>query len=333
MGYGAIETPWREEERWPGVRLRCYGNTTATRAGALIVPAPIKRAYIWDIAPRHSAVRALLASGLSVHLVEWTDDIDGGLDEVIDLLCHSLAYVRTRAEAPVVLLGHSLGGTLASLLAAMQPNAVAGLILLEAPLHFGLEVGAFAPYTVGAPDMPRRVTDRLRPIPGTVLDWFSITADPMSYGLLPALDAVISTADPDLFTMHMRVRRWTLDEFAMPTRLFRDIVIDLYRDDRFHRATLVIGRHRPGPADMTAPILAVVNPLNPDVPPLSTLRFLKRTRASCSVMEYRGEPGVALQHVGILVGRRAHAILWPRIVAWIEARLADGAAHPPRSSE
>src|SRR5689334_18969988 len=70
LGYGAIESPWREEARWPGMRLRCYGNATAGRAGALIVPAPIKRAYIWDIAPSHSAIRALLACGLTVYLVE-----------------------------------------------------------------------------------------------------------------------------------------------------------------------------------------------------------------------------------------------------------------------
>jgi polyhydroxyalkanoate synthase len=333
LGYGPVEAPWREVARWPGVRLRCYGNAPAGRAGALIVPAPIKRAYIWDIAPQHSAVRALLAAGLGVHLVEWTDDLDGGLAEVIDLLGRTLASVHARTKAPIVLLGHSLGGTLASLVAAMHPNAVAGLILLEAPLHFGIEAGAFAPYTIRAPDMSRRAGDRHRHIPGTVLNWFSITADPISYGLLPALDAVTSTADPDLFAMHMRVRRWTLDEFAMPARLFRDVVIDLYRDDRFHRATLVISERRRGPADMTAPILAIVNPLNPCVPPPSTLRFLECTRASSNVMDYRGEPGVALQHVGILVGRRAHAITWPHIAGWIEERLANGAALPAGSSE
>jgi polyhydroxyalkanoate synthase len=39
-------------------------------------------------------------------------------------------------------------------------------------------------------------------------------------------------------------------------------------------------------------------------------------------MEYGGERGIALQHVGILVGRGAHAIMWPRITGWIEEHLA-----------
>jgi polyhydroxyalkanoate synthase len=320
LGYGPVETPWQEVARWPGARLRCYGHPSAAHAGALIVPAPIKRAYIWDIEPQRSVVRNLLASGLGIYLIEWTDDLDGGLAEISNLLGRCLDNVIARNGSAVALLGHSLGGTLASLLAAMRPDAVACLVLLEAPLRFGTEAGAFAPFTIAALDMP--AIDRLGRIPGAVLDWFSVAADPMSYGLLPALDALISAGDPDLSTTHMRVRRWTLDEFAMPARLFRDIVITLYRDDEFYGGALAIDEQHLGPDHMTMPILAVVNPINPDVPPWSTLRFLEQTHApSCTVLNYAGEPGVALQHVGILVGRQAHATVWPRISGWLQERL------------
>ena len=37
-----------------------------------------------------------------------------------------------------------------------------------------------------------------------------------------------------------------------------------------------------------------------------------------TVLHYEGDVGVSLQHVGTLVGRRAHALLWPRILDWIE---------------
>jgi hypothetical protein len=39
-----------------------------------------------------------------------------------------------------------------------------------------------------------------------------------------------------------------------------------------------------------------------------------------TVLHYEGDVGVALQHVGPLVGRRAHALLWPRITQWITQR-------------
>jgi polyhydroxyalkanoate synthase len=36
-----------------------------------------------------------------------------------------------------------------------------------------------------------------------------------------------------------------------------------------------------------------------------------------TVLEYAGDVGVSLQHVGPLVGRNAHALLWPKIAEWI----------------
>jgi polyhydroxyalkanoate synthase len=36
------------------------------------------------------------------------------------------------------------------------------------------------------------------------------------------------------------------------------------------------------------------------------------------IIEYLGEVGVCLQHRGILVGRRAHAHVWPEIISWLD---------------
>jgi polyhydroxyalkanoate synthase len=35
------------------------------------------------------------------------------------------------------------------------------------------------------------------------------------------------------------------------------------------------------------------------------------------IIKYPGERGVSLQHLGILVGRHAHAQVWPQIIDWI----------------
>jgi polyhydroxyalkanoate synthase len=37
------------------------------------------------------------------------------------------------------------------------------------------------------------------------------------------------------------------------------------------------------------------------------------------IIEYPGESGVSLQHLGILVGRQAHADVWPEIIYWLNA--------------
>jgi polyhydroxyalkanoate synthase len=36
------------------------------------------------------------------------------------------------------------------------------------------------------------------------------------------------------------------------------------------------------------------------------------------VLEYAGDVGVNLQHVGVLVGKSAHEQIWPAIFAWLD---------------
>jgi hypothetical protein len=76
----------------PGLNLRRYGTDEAGGPPVLLVPAPIKRAYIWDLAPEVSVVRRWLEQGYRVYLAEWTpladaDDRDDlGLADYADRL-------------------------------------------------------------------------------------------------------------------------------------------------------------------------------------------------------------------------------------------------------
>jgi polyhydroxyalkanoate synthase len=38
---------------------------------------------------------------------------------------------------------------------------------------------------------------------------------------------------------------------------------------------------------------------------------------SVCVVEYPGEIGVCLQHLGILVGRKARSTVWPDTISWL----------------
>lgn len=71
LGLGPVEAPYREVFKAPGASLRRYGGGDETGPTVLIVPAPIKRPYIWDLAPDVSVVRRCLARGMRVFLVDW----------------------------------------------------------------------------------------------------------------------------------------------------------------------------------------------------------------------------------------------------------------------
>jgi polyhydroxyalkanoate synthase subunit PhaC len=85
-----VEAPFRIAAALPGpARLRAYQPPGAARRGPalLIVPAPIKRAYVWDLLPEVSVVRRCLGRGLRVYLLEWLDS--GPAEDGFDLTVHA----------------------------------------------------------------------------------------------------------------------------------------------------------------------------------------------------------------------------------------------------
>jgi poly(3-hydroxyalkanoate) synthetase len=80
--------------RW---RLREYASRP-TAPTLMIVAAPIKRPYIWDLTPPVSVIRRCLQEGLSVSLLEWLpaagERESSGLDEYVGALEINLRVER-----------------------------------------------------------------------------------------------------------------------------------------------------------------------------------------------------------------------------------------------
>ena len=94
-GYGPQQTPSTVLHTEPGLNVRRYGAPTdiATNdsPAVLIVPAPIKRPYIWDLAPDVSVVRRFLERGE----LDFTD-------------ARSMALARLRDPERGAVLGRAL---------------------------------------------------------------------------------------------------------------------------------------------------------------------------------------------------------------------------------
>lgn len=324
IGLGPLEHPWREVLRVDGMRLRAYGEPGGGPV-LLIVPAPIKRGYIWDLVPDRSVVGQARAAGFDVGLVEWlepeADAAAFGLDDAERLIGVAVDAMADRHEVPGVLLaGHSLGGTLAAIHAARQPERVRGLVLVEAPLRFKGRDGSLAALAKAAPHAPEALQAAFGSVPGSVVSAAGMAADPVEFLVRPWLDSFVSSMDQEARTVRLRIMRWALDEFAMPGQLFADVTGRLCRDDSFYEGTLVVGG-RPAVAERIAmPVLAVIDPRSVMVPPPSVLPFLERTRGAWTVRWHgENEAGVPLHHVAPLVGREAHRQLWPEILHWAHA--------------
>jgi polyhydroxyalkanoate synthase subunit PhaC len=324
VGLGPQLTPSHVRGWIPGVQLRMYGGGGVP---VLLVPAPIKRWYIWDLTPEVSVVRRCLHHGLRVSVAEWLDVASGdqrfGLEDYADQLLMACvrAVLDDSGEQRVVLVGHSLGGTFAAICAARHPDVVSAVALLESPLHFGADAGVFAPLVAVAPHAGW-LRGR-RPVPGSFLNMSSAAAAPLSFQVERYADFTRSLAQPELLATHLRVQRWTLDEFAVPGQLFEDVVERLYRRDELMTGTLTVAGSRVGPSTLVAPLLNVVNPHSAVIPPQSVVPFHEAAASPRkALLQYHGDVGVALQHVGVLVGRNAHRTLWPQVLSWIDSVVA-----------
>jgi polyhydroxyalkanoate synthase len=320
-GTGPNECPYdviASGEHW---RLRDYGDPDSSRS-LLIVAAPIKRPYIWDLSPSASALSYCLGANLHVYLLEWMPatrrTASAGIDEcTLAITACVKAISETRASAKPLLIGHSLGGTLAAIYTAAAPESVRALVLLGAPLCFQPGTSGFRDALVSL--VPSDVSEA-DPFPGSLLSNMSALASPSAFVWSRLMDVALSLPDARAMDLHARVERWVLDEVALPGKLVHQIITFLYREDRLCRGALMVGDRLIGPSTMSVPTLAVVNTTD-DVAPLgSVLPFLDAMPTKdVRIIEYPGEVGVCLQHLGILIGRQAHTKVWPEIIAWVNS--------------
>src|SRR5688572_12901453 len=118
-GLGKDELPFRIAAVMRGARLRAYQEPAGRGSPLLIVTAPFKRPYIWDLMPQISVIRRCIAHGLRVYLVEWTpptvEDDDLGLDDfALGVIGEATEVIEAETgQARTTIAGHSLGGTFA----------------------------------------------------------------------------------------------------------------------------------------------------------------------------------------------------------------------------
>jgi polyhydroxyalkanoate synthase len=320
FGLGPQECPYEVVASGAFWRHRDYGRASAQ--SVLIVAAPIKRAYIWDLVPSSSVIRYILHQGFHVHLLEWLPaetTSEYGLAEYVKSISECVARISgRRASAKTFLMGHSLGGTLAAIFAASEPDSIRGLVLLSTPLCFKPESSRFRDALVSL--VPTGLLNAA-PCPGSLLSHVSALASPDTFIWSRMADAAASIADFHAREIHGRVERWTLDEAALPGELVRQLLEWLYRENRFCEGNLKISNKCIGPVTLNSSTLAVVNVADDVAPSVSVKPFIDAmpTR-DVRILEVPGERGVCLQHLGILIGRDTRAVVWPEVISWMGSR-------------
>lgn len=280
----------------------------------LVVPSLINRAYILDLTPRTSFLRALAAAGLRPLLLDW--GAPGRAEARFDLGDYTTRRLRPALQAardaggrPPALLGYCMGGTLAALEAMQRPDLRA-LVTIGAPWDFDAAQGA--PFAVRAAARQLGAT-RLRAQVRTLADAFGLVPVTVFQHLFAMVDPIMAARkfrrfarlpqDSPQAELFVALEDWLADGVPMAGPAAQTLLVDWHLEN-----TLRGTRAGPGPM----PPALVVTGVGDSIAQLPAAGAL--VRALPGARQLRPPLG----HVGMITGARAPSEVWQPVVEFLK---------------
>lgn len=284
----------------------------------LIVHGLVGRPGVVDLDPGRSVVRALLARGVDVYRADWgaVDRSDRHLrfeDYVLDYLGAFVAALTARAGRKPALMGVCEGGVFCACLGALEPAAVAGLALCVTPIdcHAAPEAALARLARSMPPEALAGMIDTLEGLPGGALGAVfqgltpSRTLEKYSLGLLT------TRGEPERIAHFLRMERWLADRPHHPAAAAKQLVIELYHENRLARGCFTLAGRRVDPGAITAPVLSVIGLRDHLVPPPCARAIAPMLRAPWR------ELALDAGHIGVFVSGKARGAAAAGLADWL----------------
>ena len=286
----------------------------------LLVYALINRPYILDLRPESSFVGHLLRHGYDVFMLDWgrpgLEDRGRTLDELIGehLPAATARIARAGAGRDLTLIGYCMGGTMASIHAALRPDGVRNLVALTTPIDFS----APGPHRLWAD--PRHLdaaalVAAVGNVPASLIDLGTKLLRPVANFVEVNLTMLERMAAGRDLTPWRAMNQWANDPVSFPGAAFVQWIECFYQQNLLARGRLEIGGRLVRLADVEAPVLAVAADRDHLVPPA-----MARPLVDLVGSTDRQYTELAAGHVGLMVGSGARDMLWPTVTGWLDAR-------------
>jgi polyhydroxyalkanoate synthase len=287
----------------------------------LFVYSLFKRPYILDLLPERSLVQTFLREGFPVYVTDWLPPLAGdagrGLDDYVNCdLVRAVECIRKREGVEgVSLVGSCLGGLLAVIFAALHPHTVQRLVPFALPFE-------------SRPPFPPGAAAQLVSFYGNVPAWWirmAMNGRVSNPFQLPAFFAE-ELGEPELAEgsgnepsdVRYRLEQWFGSDVPLAGRVFCEVMQDAFGDSQFADGRLHVGDRRVPLEDIQCPVLNVSAERDLIVPPQDSAAFIERvgSREANNLIFPNG-------HLGLMVSRAAHQILWPHVGKWLRGELVN----------
>lgn len=320
-------TPCTVVETLGATRLLRYKSEVEPRftRPVLLCPSVINRHYILDLKEDISVVRILLEAGHRVYAIDWGNPGDAELplgfaDFVRGRLRHFVDFVNEDAGSEDLhLLGHCLGGTMATSLCAVDDRGIATLINLTTPINFH-DDGVLSAWSRAPFFDPRALAEALGHIPPWLTQPSFMILRPMG----PSVKAIrlFQSLGNERFLEFFRcLETWINDNVHIPKGFYIDLIEKLYRENALVKGTLDLAGEPAVLEEVRVPALTVCAREDHIVPPDSAIAGHNAFGSEDKRLEVF-EGG----HIGVVVGGRAKRNLWPLLCDWFAEHAAPGDA-------
>jgi polyhydroxyalkanoate synthase len=287
----------------------------------LLCYALVNRPYILDLEPDKSVVRQYLDAGFEVYMIDWgvpaPEDRGLRLEQYVrGFLARAVEHILRRHERPSLhLLGYCMGGTMSALHAALEPDTLKTLTLLAAPIDFAERESLLNLWTDPGTFDVDALVDTYGNCPAWFLQTCFLLMNPVRNLFEKGIAFYEQMDDARAVTSYFALERWLNDNIPVAGETFREFVKNLYQRNQLVRGELVLGGRRVELARVTCPLLLLTAQHDHLVAPQATegIRPHVGSRDVTSM-------GVGAGHVGLVVGAKAHAKLWPAVMRWAADR-------------
>lgn len=306
------------------LRYRHRPQGLAHQTPVLMVPSLINRHYVLDLTPGKSFAEFLVAAGHDVWVIDWGTPADEDryvdFEELCDVYLARCVRIAARSgpRGKVHLLGYCMGGIFTAIHAARDPERVASLCNLAAPMRFRGD-GMLGVWTRSAAFDVRAVTTAFGVVPWQLLQSSFLMLRP-TLNLAKAVNLIDRAWNDRFLDGFLALETWANDNVGLPGTFFRRYLDELYRRDALMQGELVIGGRAVRLQRVRCPVLAVVFE-HDTIAPWQDCACIEDAIGSVDKAVWK-LPG---SHVGGVVSRAAAQGLWPALSTWWEQRDSDPA--------
>jgi polyhydroxyalkanoate synthase len=289
----------------------------------LLVFALMNRPYILDLRPGHSFVEFMVKSGYDLYLLDW--GTPGPEDKNLKFDDYALDYMpRAIRKMKMIsgseefsLLGWCIGAILTTLYAALRAeDGLRNLILLTAPLDYSDKKGiTFARWVDERYFDVDKVLAAFGNMPGEMIDYGAKALKPVENYVGNYLKLWDNIENPHVVESWQAMNTWVTDNVPLAGGVFRQLVVDLYRNDRLMRGEWMIRGERVDLSRIKANLLTVIAEGDHITPPCQSAGIM--AKVSSKDKELFRTPG---GHIGIMAGSGADKRTWPHIQNWLATR-------------